>query len=852
MVSQPTSRVDCLVPPGVRALPQTPATPEPFAPLTAPALQQAAVDLPGMSPTTGLGPHRPYALWIPTPKRQRGPGDPSPGGFASEHLDALGKSACVTASLLDSGLSFSELCERLRGPTCLANTSKLSHPASDLLFRIRRAGVPVLQSSLPWTLEQRDAAVQRGPHQSANAHAAFLRDEVCSMAEAGQWLVLPYSRVRNLPGLRLAPMGLIPQRERRGRPIVDYTFAGVNQDSVQLAPDSMQFGRAAERILQALHRADTRHGPVYLAKADISDAFMQVWIATHCVPVLGALLPSLAGEEALVGFPLILPMGWVESPPYLCAVTETIADLANSRLQSNDLATSSHRLKPQAESPPEVLPRLPSASNYHGIPPPVVRSQGALQRPLNLVDVYMDDFLQLSQSPKAVRDAARCTLFECIDAVLRPLEPTDNPHRKEPNSVKKLMKGDAAWATRKVILGWIFDTVHRTIELPTHRRERFAELLASLPQHQRRTSRKKWQQLLGEFRSMILALAGGRGLLSQLQSVLTYSATAKPTDRLTLSPAVHDQLDDLRLLIQGLGDRPTRWGELVDSDPSFIGAMDASADGMGGIWLDALGKLPPLLWRQSFPAAVTNEVVSWANPAGKLTNSDLEQAGLVCQPDILAQQHDIRERTICVLSDNTPAISRDHRGSTSTDAPSAYLCRLAALHQRAYRYRLRSSHIPGSLNVMADILSRRWDLSDSQIVSLFNNSFPQDQPWQQCQLRSAMNSGVTQALWKKRCALDFLEAATLPLLPTEKSGPLSVNNLAWRPTLARAKIQSLGSKSSVSEYAMAGFQPAASLSDLAKWQMPSYSLHRRTPCWVRPTHANCQEEGRWTPASHAN
>ena len=323
LVCQPAPRVDPFVPPGVHALPQAPATSEPFSPLASPAFQRVAVDSSGIAPpllpmprstadTTGIGPHWPYALWVPTPKRQSGAGDQLPGNSASLPLDALGKSARVTASLLDSGLSFSELCERLRGPTCLANTSKLSHPASDFLFRIRRTGVPVLQSSLPWTLEQRDAAVARGPHQSAKAHSSFLRDEVCSMAEAGQWLVLPYSCVRNLPGLHLAPMGLIPQRERRGRPIVDYTFAGVNQDTVCLAPDSMQFGRTAERILQALHRADTRHGPVYLAKADISDAFMQVWIATHCISVLGALFPTLADEEPLIGFPLILPMGWVE------------------------------------------------------------------------------------------------------------------------------------------------------------------------------------------------------------------------------------------------------------------------------------------------------------------------------------------------------------------------------------------------------------------------------------------------------------------------------------------------------------------------------------------------------------
>ena len=68
----------------------------------------------------------------------------------------------------------------------------------------------------------------------------------------------------------------------------------------------------------------------------------------------------------------------------------------------------------------------------------------------------------------------------------------------------------------------------------------------------------------------------------------------------------------------------------------------------------------------------------------------------------------------------------------SSDSPAAYLYQIASFHQRAYWYRLCSSHIPGTLNVMADILSRRWELSDSQMLNLFNSTFPQAQLWQLC------------------------------------------------------------------------------------------------------------------------
>jgi hypothetical protein len=147
----------------------------------------------------------------------------------------------------------------------------------------------------------------------------------------------------------------------------------------------------------------------------------------------------------------------------------------------------------------------------------------------------MDDFLAASQLSGADLDQARSTLFEAIDAVLRPLLPTNNPHCKDPISIKKLLKGDAAWSTQKCILGWTMFTMARTIELPSHQLARLHEILQSIPHSKHWTSRRKWQQLLGELRSMVLAIPGGRGLFSQLQSVLLYAENPKPTDCLRLS-----------------------------------------------------------------------------------------------------------------------------------------------------------------------------------------------------------------------------------------------------------------------------------------------------------------------------
>jgi hypothetical protein len=93
---------------------------------------------------------------------------------------------------------------------------------------------------------------------------------MAAMCAKGQWMVLPYALVRCLPQLRISPIGVVPQHERRPRTIVDLSFFGVNADTLPLAPlDAMQFGRALERILQRLVQADPRYGPTYLIKVDI-------------------------------------------------------------------------------------------------------------------------------------------------------------------------------------------------------------------------------------------------------------------------------------------------------------------------------------------------------------------------------------------------------------------------------------------------------------------------------------------------------------------------------------------------------------------------------------------------------
>ena len=94
--------------------------------------------------------------------------------------------------------------------------------------------------------------------------------------------------------------------------------------------------------------------------------------------------------------------------------------------------------------------------------------------------------------------------------------------------------------TWKVVLGWLINTICQTIELPPHRVDRFLEILASVPPDQTRIALTKWQQLLGELRSMALGLPGAQGLFSHLQEAFRHH----DGKRVQLNRGVHAAVSD--------------------------------------------------------------------------------------------------------------------------------------------------------------------------------------------------------------------------------------------------------------------------------------------------------------------
>jgi hypothetical protein len=152
-----------------------------------------------------------------------------------------------------------------------------------------------------------------------------------------------------------------------------------------------------------------------------------------------------------------------------------------------------------------------------------------------------------------------------------------------------------------------------------------------------------------------------------------------------------------------LAARPTRPHEIVpQTHPELLGAQDTCGHGMGGVWFPVSQQLQsrpsspsaanetavdpdnrsllapsedagPVLWRARFEPDIVKDLVSFNDPSGQVTDSDLELAATIVQHDIAAHHCDVRERTMSGGSDNTPAVAWQGKGSTTTASAPAHL-----------------------------------------------------------------------------------------------------------------------------------------------------------------------------------
>jgi hypothetical protein len=178
---------------------------------------------------------------------------------------------------------------------------------------------------------------------------------------------------------------------------------------------------------------------------------------------------------------------------------------------------------------------------------------------------------------------------------------------------------------------------------------------------------------------------------------------------------------------------PTRCKQLISGWPDYIGFVDASGHSVGGVVFGEFpSRIPTVFWWK-WPPDVANNIKTFENPTGRITNSDFEMAGLVllwltmetvCGP--------LKEKRLTLFNNNSPTIGWATERASKRSTVAEHLIQALALRAKQQKAcPFTPIHIAGTRNAIADIPSRSFGSNqnrrcdtDNNLLTLFNSTFP--------------------------------------------------------------------------------------------------------------------------------
>ena len=270
------------------------------------------------------------------------------------------------------------------------------HPAFDTLLKYATGGCPV-KTGRNWTKEEIHAAVMRGPHESAlsdEAIAHFAAEAKEKVANKRARLLF-YDDVKDIlpEQMKVSPIAAIPHKSKAFRSILDLAFSlrlspgtrvpSVNENSEKTAPGGAidQIGHVLKRLIHAFAEAPD-DAKIFQAKWDIKDGFWRLDCQEGEEYNVCYVLPQKPGLPIVLVVPTSLQMGWIESPPYFCAASETGRDVAKQYMRMQIGLLPAHKFQHLIEVNPEFA-ELPE----HDL------SNDPFKY---MVEVYVDDFVAIA------------------------------------------------------------------------------------------------------------------------------------------------------------------------------------------------------------------------------------------------------------------------------------------------------------------------------------------------------------------------------------------------------------------------------------------------------------------------
>lgn len=585
------------------------------------------------------------------------------------------------------------------------------------------------------------ASIAYGNHKSAKLEGTRVLNLLEKEVQKGWQIPITLQTLFQLPDVVLSPLGCVSQTsiDESGKPIEKWRLThdqsfdhgnktnSVNGRVIKAQLPTCVYGRALDRIIHKIvaTRITRPTTPIFISKFDFKSAYRRLQMdATACLQSCSS-IQGLARDTNTADIALIslrLPFGGSPCPTRWSGISEPITDLAMAinRCQAWDPDKLSSCYDHLLGKPRREPDHVPFATGRKMLVNPEADEHGG-------ADVFLDDILSCSAADND-NDALRLSkaILLAMDLVGRPNTDQEPIPRDPLLSIEKAM-AEGTPCENLIVLGWELDTRRLLVTLTAAKCRTWSrdirQILNQRKGH-RRVNHQTMDTIVGRLEHVAMIVKPARHFLSRLRFARD-RAQREPRRHVNLTEG---EASDFELWIKFL--QKARAGIsmnlLVEREPDHYLRTDACEHGLGGFNL-ATGRA----WQWEIPEHLRN----------RASINFLEF--LACVIGILLTVHEgsnvAPSDVFMSLTDNTSAMgwlrksnfltNSDGQARPTYDQTAHYtLARELAATLLKHDIGLHSQWFAGIDNVIADYLSRMFDMSNSQLTHYLLSTYPDKVP----------------------------------------------------------------------------------------------------------------------------
>jgi hypothetical protein len=552
-----------------------------------------------------------------------------------------------------------------------------------------------------------------GNHKSAQKQDDKLRKMLATDVKFGFALPLPTSEASNIPNLYPSPMGISPQWTitefgevvMKDRLTHDQSFSywsglTVNSRVRREELTNLVYGKALPRFFHYIVDVRLRHPlvSIYLSKSDYKAAYRRVHYQA-----LDALASACPLDEDTFLVYLRMTFGGAPNPNSWSDISESACDLVNEMMRSEDWTPEEFSPYVPADMPePSALPLDIPFAKAHPLSVKIEPND------CGKAEVFIDDqFLAVPALGRNLKKA-KWVLAIVISILERPVHDNEPIMREHLLSLKKFA-AEGRLEEIKIILGWVIDTRRLRVSLPDYKVKAWTQSILDIL--------KTGKATLAELETLV-------GRLNHIGEIARATSHFLGRIRYTKDQCKHqnksrfyrftigeDALKDLALWVKILAKAGIGFSmnNLVYREVDRLFRSDSSETGLGGYCLHC-GKA----WRYLLPpeyrwATTINTLEFMSAAITPMVEDDMpEDCCFLCQTDSTTGEGWLKKTNFHDPSKPNMDTARWFGEFILDNGYSHY-----------------SQHFAGKKNIIADILSRDFHLSDNELIAFLRLVVPE-------------------------------------------------------------------------------------------------------------------------------